>query len=114
MTTATIRAVVVVIVVTVVAIVALSIFSPGDNTGIILQIVGVVAPTTAALLALSRSSQNSEQISQTHNRVEELDDRVNGRLTQLVQRTDEAARAQGVHQGEQDERDRAGSVGPPL
>lgn len=62
MTIAALRAIVIIIIVTVAGLIILNVFIPGDNTALTVQIVGIVAPTTAALLAFLNSAKNSEQI----------------------------------------------------
>lgn len=112
MNVTTVRAIVIVMVATVAAIVSLAIFVPGDNTVVVLQIVGVVAPTTAALLALLKSAENTIKTEATQEQVQRLSVTVDGRLTQLLEARSDASHAAGVHQGEQDERDRSTLAGP--
>jgi uncharacterized protein involved in exopolysaccharide biosynthesis len=127
MTTATIRAIVLIIIATIVAIVALNVLRPGDNTALTVQIVSIVAPTSAALLALLNSSKNTEKINETHLQVAETKDQIaethaqvvnttekidtlntqiNGRLSQLMDQSVAAARLLGLREGEQAERER--------
>lgn len=129
MTTVAIRALVIIIIVTIAGIIAVNVLIPGENTALTVQIVSVVAPTTAALLGLINSVKNTEVIQATKAQVIEakvevaqakeqlavnsekigaLDTRINGRLSELMEKSVEAARLLGHQQGEKDERDRQG------
>jgi len=89
--TTVIRALVVLVVVAVVGIVLASVLLPG-NTALILQMLGVVVPTTGALLAYLQSTANQAKIQAIH-----VD--VNSRLTELLSTQGESERAKGVIQG---------------
>lgn len=71
------------------SIVAISVLRPKeDNTILITQVLGFLAPTAAALLALVKSTQ-------TGTAVRELHLAVNSRLTQLLEQTAMASEAVG-------------------
>lgn len=88
---AIIRAVVVLVVVAVIGIIAAAVLLP-NNTTLILQLLGVIVPTSAALLAYLKSTDNQAKIQAIH-----VD--VNSRLTQLLKAKGESEHAQGVIQG---------------
>lgn len=130
MTIVAIRAIVIIVVATVAGLVLMNVFVPGDNTALTVQIVSVVAPTTAALLSLINSAKNSEIIKETKADVQEtkaevvhtaevahhaavqvsantdklntLAGDIDGRLTQLMAESVDKAR----RLGQKDERDR--------
>jgi hypothetical protein len=89
--TTVIRALVVIVVVAVAGIVLASVLLPG-NTVLILQVLGVVVPTTGALLAYLQSANNQAKIQAIH-----VD--VNSRLTELLSTQGESGRAKGVIEG---------------
>jgi Tfp pilus assembly major pilin PilA len=124
-----IRAIVIIVVITVIGLIAVNVLVPGDNTALTVQIVGIVAPTTAALLSLLSSAKNHESIKETRAAVSHttaiahevaaqastntemlaiLTDGINGRLTQLLQKNEAAARLLGREEGGKDARDRHG------
>jgi hypothetical protein len=82
------------------AAVLVALFRPGDSTELIVTILGFVAPTVAALLAILR--------------VESVHVAVNSRLSELVETTGEAARAVGELEGRAASRRESGvgSQGP--
>jgi hypothetical protein len=59
-----------------------------DNTAIYTQIVGMLVPTSAAILALIKVNQTSEAVQNVHISL-------NSRLTQLLEQTELASRAKG-------------------
>jgi hypothetical protein len=79
--TLAVGAIVVLCVAGLVGAVLVALFRPGDSTELIVTILGFVAPTVAALVAILR--------------VESVHLSVNSRLTELVQATGDAARASG-------------------
>lgn len=80
--------------VAVAAVVAIVLVRPDkDNTSLITVIVGMVAPTIAAILALIKGSESADA-------VKELRVVVDGRLTQLLEQTARAEHLAGQHAGE--------------
>lgn len=59
-----------------------------DNAALYTSILGFLAPTIVALLVLAQAAQ-------TTNRVEQLEIKVDGRLTKLLEITEQAAQAKG-------------------
>lgn len=84
-------ALVVLAIVAVAGIILASVLLPG-NTGLILQVLGVVVPTSGALLAYLQSTNNQAKIQAIH-----VD--VNSRLTELLAAQGDAEHAKGVIQG---------------
>lgn len=79
--------------VTMAAIVLVSVLLPGrDNALIIGQILTVAAPTTVALLAYIKGSQNNEAIREVHLSV-------NSRMDKLLEQKGIASRAAGREEG---------------
>ena len=119
-----IRAVVVLIGLTIVGIVVLTLFHDGDSSGAVLQLLAVVVPTSAAMMTLAQSTKNNEVIAKVDTKVDqntaitdaankqirELKITVDGRLQQLLEKTEQAARLTGA----QEERDRVADVPPPA
>lgn len=69
------------------AIVALEVFRPGDNSVVIGHILTIGIPTTAALLSFIRSTE-------TKQRVGELHEAVNGRMSEQLEQARAAGRAE--------------------
>lgn len=86
-----IRALVVLAAVAVSGIIAAAVLLPG-NTALVLQVLGVVLPTTGALLAYLQSTANQAKIQAVH-----VD--LNSRLTQMLETKGESEHAKGVIQG---------------
>jgi hypothetical protein len=75
------------------AIVAITLLRPGhDNTALILSVLGFLAPTVAALLALAKSVQNGAVM-------ERLEVKLDGRMTQLLEQVERAAKSEGREEG---------------
>lgn len=131
MTIVAIRAIVIIVVATVAGLIVMNVFIPGDNTALTVQIVGVVAPTTAALLSLINSAKNSEQIQETtavaqaavalgaanndalaahSEKLDTIAGDVDGKLSQLMAANVDKARLLGRQEGTQEERDRHGGT----
>lgn len=127
-TVSLLRAIVVIIVVVVMAIVALAIFGPENNTSTILQIVAVVAPTTAALLTYLNSQRNTVELKEqkeqlvatqvevvaakeiqtvTAEKVAVIASGLDGKLSDLVDKSVEAARVLSELETVKREKDRA-------
>jgi hypothetical protein len=90
-TGAIIYALVILVVVGVVGIILAAVLLP-NNTTLILQVLGVIIPTTGALLAYLKSTGNEAKIQAIH-----VD--VNSRLTELLATQGDAEHAKGVIQG---------------
>ncbi len=107
-----------------IAVVAVTVLRPNaDNTVLYGLIFAAAVPTTASLLSLIKSGQNSADLAETKTavagtdaKVQNLAITVDGRLTQLLSVTEGKALAEGAAQGVQAERDRAASLveKPPL
>lgn len=78
----------------VVAILVIGLFAPDRAAVLIAQVVALLIPTTAALLTLLKTQQNSHAL---HN----VQLSINGRLEQLLRVTGETARAKGNIEGAQ-------------
>lgn len=76
------------------AIVLIGIFAPERSALLIGQVLALLVPTTAALLAVLKSTQNSQAIQQVHLSL-------NGRLEQLLRVTASSQRAEGNIEGAQ-------------
>lgn len=63
-----------------------------DNTPLIVTILGFLGPTIAALLALAKTIQTGAA-------VDNLKVQINGRLSQLLEQTERAAKAEGRQEG---------------
>lgn len=75
------------------AVVAVEVLRPDkDNAALVTAILGVIVPTTAALLALVRGNETERAVRDVHLLV-------NSRLTQLLEQTAVASRAQGKEEG---------------
>ena len=71
------------------SIVAVTLARPHeDNTAIYTQIVGMIVPTTAAILALIRVGETNEAVQNVHISL-------NSRLSQLLEKTESSSRAAG-------------------
>lgn len=78
----------------VLGIVALEVLRPAaDNNPIIIQLIGFTTTTTGILVALLKGGENSTAIQDVHFSL-------NSRLTELLARTAEAKRAEGVVAGQ--------------
>ena len=83
--------VVILSVVTIIGIVTSAVLLPG-NTTLIVQILAVIVPTSAALMAVLKSTQNQTKI-------EGIRVDVNSRLSQLLESKSAQSRAEGVIEG---------------
>lgn len=72
--TVAIRGVVFVVIGTIIGLVALNVFHEGDNTALSIQIIGMVAATTASLLAFINSMKNSSGIQEAKEEVSHVKD----------------------------------------
>lgn len=82
------RALTVIVVLALVSIATIALLSFEGHGELAAQVVGYMAPTIAALLAYRKSSENGAAITKV-----ELN--VDGRLSQLLEKTEQAARAEG-------------------
>jgi hypothetical protein len=79
-----------------IAIVLISVLRPDrDNTQLITTIMTLITPTLAAILALIKGTENTQA-------VQELRLDIDGRLTQLLERTAQAEHAAGLARGREE------------
>lgn len=76
-------------------VVAISMVRPGeDNLDLIAIVFAAITPTTVALLAYMKTSENAQAVKDVHLAL-------NGRLTQLLAMTDRSSHAEGLAEGTQ-------------
>lgn len=76
-------------------VVMISVVRPdGDNLDLIAIVFAAITPTTVALLAYMKTTENAQAVKDVHLAI-------NGRLTQLLAMTELASRAEGVAEGTQ-------------
>lgn len=86
----------------VIAILGIELLRPTkDNTQLITSVMGMIVPTTAALLVLLRGNSTEQSVQEIHLAV-------NSRLSELLEQTAKSERAAGLAAG------LAGSVPPPA